>query len=243
MIADLLHGILETKPNFILAAAGVCGVMAMMLTLLIKHSEFANTKERRYGAFWIAIVAGVGVWTTHFVAMIGYRPDAGLSYDLQTTLASVAVGILFVGIPMAASEFTRDDRKLMALGVATSLGVAAMHMTGMTAIENCLTNYNLPLLAMAVATSAICFAFAFRQSPSQPVGLLKRAAGVVGGVCSLHFIAMSSVSLTKLNTLNLGIGGQKFSIFVVCLSLGVFAIAIIGTFNHRRALTARQLNL
>ena len=150
MIGVLLQGILDTQSNFILAAACVCVFTAFTLSLLTRNSDIATQKQRFFAAFWVAIVTGVGVWTTHFVAMIGYRPDAALSYDLSLTTISIFVGIAFVGIPVGASIFLTSRQARIALGALAGLGVAAMHMTGMTAIQNCLATYNPIVLGLGV---------------------------------------------------------------------------------------------
>lgn len=241
MIGLLLQGVLETRANFILAAAAVCTVMAMTLVLLMRNSATATTRQRLFGAAWIALVAGVGVWTTHFVAMIGYRPDAALTYDLELTSISILVGIVFVGLPIAASEIFRDRLERIGLGAFTALGVAGMHLTGMTAVENCLPTYNPLVLTAGIVISILCFSFALTRVDTDSKGLLGKAAGIIAGVCSLHFIAMASVSLNMFDMGETGIGGVTLSIMVAIVALSVFAATMIGTFNHRRALATRRL--
>ena len=99
-----MQGIFETQTNFIAAAAGVCVITAGMLVLLMRNSAYATHDQRCLVAVWVALVAGVGVWTTHFVAMIGYRPDAALTYDLQLTAISILVGVVLVGLPISVSH-------------------------------------------------------------------------------------------------------------------------------------------
>mgnify|MGYP001627894983 FL=1 len=60
--------------------------------------------------------------------------------------------------------------------------------------------------------------------------------GIVAGVCSLHFVAIASVTLQAIETTNYGIGGSFLSIMVAVVSLGVFTLAVLATFNHRRTL-------
>ena len=85
--------------GFVATALVVCAIMAaIVLTVLDRASSVEG--GRRYK--WMAVsaaVAGLGVWTTHFVAMLGFRPDVILGYDPMVTIVSVFVGILFVGLP------------------------------------------------------------------------------------------------------------------------------------------------
>lgn len=236
MIGTFLQGVLDTQANFILAAAGVCGMTALTLVLLTRNADIATFGQRMFAALWIAVVAGAGVWTTHFVAMIGYRPDAALTYDLALTFVSIVVGILAVGLPIAASLFFPERSLRAVLGTVAGLGVAAMHLTGMSAIENCLTSYNPLVLAVGIAVGVTGFVTALLQDETDPATRLVRSLGMVGGVCGLHFVAMASVSLSLGDAVAGGIGGSFLSILVAVVSLGVFAAAIVATFNHRRTL-------
>lgn len=234
MIGQILQGLFDTQANFIAAAAGVCALTATTLLLLTRNTHMATRADRAFVAVWIALVTGVGVWTTHFVAMLGYRPDAALTYNMQLTAISMFVGIGAIGIPVAASIFVPSSQIRAALGVIAGLGVAAMHLTGMTALENCITTYRPFVLGLGILAGVAGFAWALSQDPSSDGGQLYRAIGFVGGVCALHFIAMAAatIELTPLGAL--GIGGSFLSIMVALVSLAVLVVAMIGTFNRRR---------
>lgn len=241
MIGLLLQGILETKVNFIAAAAGVCTLTALVLVLLTRNLTSASPAQRRFAAAWVSIVAGVGVWTTHFVAMIGYRPDAALTYSFGLTAASILVGVICVGLPVAGSTLTSDLRIRTGMGVLAGLGVAAMHLTGMSAIQNCITSYNAPVLMIGILLGTAGFIWALTQDATAPGRHLHRIAGFVGGVCGLHFVAMAAVTLDALEQSVTGIGGSFLSILVAVVSLGVLAISVVATFNHRRHLAQQNL--
>lgn len=236
MIGVLLQGILETRVNFIAAAAGVCVLTAATLVLLLRNTQIADLGQRIYMAIWAAIVTGVGVWTTHFVAMIGYRPDAALTYDFGLTATSMLIGILCIGAPVAASIFLSAPAIRAGLGVIAGAGVAAMHLTGMTAIQNCIAIYNPFVLAFGVVAGIAGFVWALLQDAADPSRQISRALGFVAGVCSLHFIAMASVTLELTAMVGRGLGGDFLSILVAVVSLGVLTISIVATFNHRRRL-------
>ncbi|WP_407492557.1 MHYT domain-containing protein [Pseudooceanicola sp. MF1-13] len=236
MIGVLLQGVLETQANFILAAAGVCVLTAFTLVLLMRNTDIASKRQKTYAAIWTALVAGVGVWTTHFVAMIGYRPDAALTYDLSLTTLSIFVGVLGIGIPVAASIFATQAGTRIILGVVAGLGVAAMHLTGMSAIQNCLATYNPLVLIAGVAAGIAGFVVALQHHDDSRRSQLIKSAGIVLGVCGLHFIAMAAVSLDQTGTSLAGIGGSFLSIMVAVVSLGVFTMSVLATFTHRRTL-------
>ena len=236
MLGTTLLSVFDTQSNFILAALCVCALTAATLALLLRNAEFATQSQRLFSAFWVAAVTGVGVWTTHFVAMIGYRPDAALTYDLRLTMLSILVGVTCVGLPVAAATLATSDRVKAGLGIAAGLGAAAMHLTGMTALENCAVAYNPFVLLLGTGLGIAGFVWALMQDAADPDRQLHRAAGFVGGVCGLHFVAMASVTLDQLPRADYGVGGSFLSILVLIVSLGVFAGAMVATFNHRRKL-------
>ena len=240
MLGTMLQGVLETQANFTATAAGVCTLMAVTLVVLMRNIEMAPEPQRRASAAWIVVVAGIGVWATHFVAMIGYRPDLALTYGPVLTALSALVGVIFVGIPIAASALIRDRRKIAGLGVLAGAGVAVMHMTGMSAIENCLASYNPVVLGAGLLVSCASFALALLQRGRDLGRNALKGLGIVVGVCTLHYLAMSSVTLELIDAATRGIGDPTLSIAAAIASVGVFVIATNATLVQRRLAAKRR---
>ena len=80
-------------------------VVAGVICLLASYIAFAYFEQARRDeprkAQWTALaalVSGLGIWATHFVAMLAYEPDVPVGYDVATTLASVAAAVLVAGL-------------------------------------------------------------------------------------------------------------------------------------------------
>ncbi len=241
MIGILVDGVLQTQPSFILTAATVCSAMAGTLLMLFKNAEASRNRRRLVWMTMIAIVAGVGVWTTHFVAMIGYRPDAALAYDTSITLASIVVGVILTGVPLALTCLTSDRRRRAGLGALAGLGVAAMHMTGMSALMGCVTRYDPLLLGVAVASGVACFAGALSVRTDGATGEVAKAAGIVGGICSLHFLAMSSLSLEVVATYAVGTSRSILMLMVTVAFAALCIVAVNAAYARRKLLQQRRL--
>ena len=84
-------------------ALTICAVSGWLLAHVLDQARTASGASRMGWLAGAAIVSGSGVWTTHFMAMLGYRTDLVLSYDVTATLASAGVAILAVGVPLALS--------------------------------------------------------------------------------------------------------------------------------------------
>ena len=98
----------------------------------------AKASQGRARVIWIgldAAVGGCGIWATHFVAMLAYDPGTSAGYNFPVTLLSLvfAVTISAVGLSIALAD---GRRSTVALGGAVvGVGVAAMHYTGMMALQ------------------------------------------------------------------------------------------------------------
>ncbi len=116
--------------------AGIICWLASAVAISLFHR--ARASQGRTRAIWVgldAAVGGCGIWATHFVAMLAYDPGAGAGYNIPVTLMSLifAVSIAAVGLSIA---LLNDRRSTIAMGGAVvGAGVAAMHYTGMMALE------------------------------------------------------------------------------------------------------------
>ncbi|MCJ2055510.1 EAL domain-containing protein [Methylobacterium sp. J-048] len=190
-VASLLD---NQAPSFVLAAGTICALSAWLIACLIHCAEVAGETTQRWWMVGTSIVAGIGVWTTHFVAMLGYRTDLALSYHLGTTIASALATIVVVGIPLALSTaWTRTWTRLLA-GAASGLGIGVMHITGMAALQGCSQVQSTGLNALACAIGAFCMAMARvlprRANHPLAIGLL-----IVVAVCGTHFISIAGTVL------------------------------------------------
>lgn len=235
---QLFVNLLGTAPQSVLTALLVCMVMAGTLVLLFRHVETAAGPARIGWTALTALVAGVGVWTTHFVAMLGYRPDLALVYDGPTTFLSAVAGVAFVGGPIAGSFFV-DVRWRGFMGGIAGLGVGAMHFTGMSALQGCLVAYDPVSSAFGLASGAALFAVAMGNRAARFTAPL-RAAAIVLGVCTLHFMALAGVTLEVLRPDLEAIDGTMLSALIAVTSLGLSCAGLATAVSARRLQLERQ---
>ena len=180
-----------------------------------------------------AVVAGTGVWTTHFVAMLGYRTDLVLSYNLATTLASAAAAVLAVGMPLAFSIVCPPGWIRLAAGAASGLGIGVMHISGMAALENCGHVQSVGLNILACSIGVTCMAIA-RVMPERIGTRPVTASLIVVAVCGTHFVSIAGAVLTGEQVNQLLPGVQ------VSLSILAATGAAILLFGTLLALTAAK---
>lgn len=240
MTAFLAQTLAENGIGFILTALAVATIMATVVVIL------ARRVARASGLAWVAwgsllaTVAGVGVWTTHFVAILGYRPDAILGYDPWVTLLSAAIGIVCFGLPLWAACSFRRPLPRAALGAVAGLGIGAMHFTGMSALQGCSISHDTGTNLVALGLGAVFTSLAVSLRIKR-----RRWPFIVGlsvlGICALHFTALYGVSLTGVEGGHLrGIDAGTLSGLVVLATLGLCTAAVVAARGETRLDTQRR---
>ncbi|MER7577238.1 MHYT domain-containing protein [Streptomyces sp. NPDC126514] len=152
---------------------------------------------------WLALGAtsiGCGIWTMHFIAMIGFQvEETRIRYDTVLTVLSLVVAILVVGIGVFLVGYRGAGAGSLPLaGAVTGLGVAAMHYLGMAAMRlNADVGYDgftvtlSLLIAIAAATAALWAAVSVRGFA------MSLGASLVMGVAvsGMHYTAMAAVDV------------------------------------------------
>jgi len=132
-------------------------VLGSLLGLLCTVRARAMT-DRGRRARWLVLAAwaigGTGIWVMHFMAMIGFSiPGYPIKYDIPTTIASWIIAMVVVAIGLFIVGFGKPSViKILAAGVFTGVGVAAMHYSGMAAMRtSAVIRYDTNTVAASVA--------------------------------------------------------------------------------------------
>ncbi|MDQ0913235.1 MHYT domain-containing protein [Streptomyces canus] len=173
---------------------GALGLRCIVRTLLSNQS---------WKAGWLALGAasiGCGIWTMHFIAMIGFQVvETRIRYNTGLTVLSLAVAIVVVGIGVFIVGCRgASTLNLSFAGVITGLGVAAMHYLGMAALHlNGTIRYDATTVALSVviaivaATAALWAAVTIRGFTTSLGASLIMGVAVTG----MHYTGMSAVSV------------------------------------------------
>ncbi|MET9909301.1 MHYT domain-containing protein [Streptomyces sp. NPDC006476] len=157
--------------------------------------------QRRAG--WLALGAisiGSGIWTMHFIGMIGFSVQgAPLSYDTPKTLLSLAVAIAVVAVGVFLVGYRGGSPANLALaGTITGLGVAAMHYLGMDAVHTDGTlHYDVTTVALSVVIAIAAATAALWAAVSIHTFWSSLGASLVMGVAvtGMHYTGMAAVSV------------------------------------------------
>jgi PAS domain S-box-containing protein len=164
------------------------------LDLLARARDLARGRSVIWS--WVAaIVFGSGIWATHFVAELAYRPGLPVSYDVGLTGFSLAVALALSGLGMMI--VLRRGALLLGGGIVGA-AAGAIHYVGMAALRAPATmlwqpGYVLASVAVAVGLAALAMHVQSRGST------VRRRAGaaalLVLAIVGMHFTGMAAIVL------------------------------------------------
>ena len=162
---------------------------------------------RRRALGWIcaaSLVAGSGIWTTHFVSMLAFRTGLAEGYDAAATIASFAAAVAAsaVGFTLGAlpGRGVRLIAQRLAGGATIGLGVSVMHYLGMAGFRT--AGYLIWRQDLVIASVAIGLVLpAAALVTVWPGAGLRRqlaaAALLMAGIGGMHFTAMAAAGVVR----------------------------------------------
>src|SRR5690606_33381921 len=110
----------------------------MLGLMLSSRARLAGGRESAYWLIGAAVaIGGTGIWTMHFIAMMGFHVSGTvIRYDVPLTAASALLAIVVVGAGLFLVHHGRGRIGfLLGGGVLAGVGVAGMHYLGMAAMR------------------------------------------------------------------------------------------------------------
>ncbi|WP_372782788.1 ATP-binding protein [Phenylobacterium sp.] len=163
------------------------------------HSRAIKTSGGLRSAWLVltGLVAGSGVWATHFMAMLAYQPTLQIGYALGYTAASLVVSVVGMGLGFAVAARPGRDNGLIG-GALTGCSITLMHYTGIAAVRtqaHLLWNPGYLAASILIAAAGGMAAFALRDRIKGRWAWAPPAGVLVLGIVGLHFTAMTAVTL------------------------------------------------
>jgi NO-binding membrane sensor protein with MHYT domain/nitrogen-specific signal transduction histidine kinase len=181
--------------RLVVLAGCLCLFACFTATNLFVHAAEARGRPRSTWLAGAACVFGSGVWATHFVAELAYRPGVPVGYDTTLTILSIVVAMAISWLGMAIAL---RYRMLEIGGAIIGAAVGAMHYVGMAALRvPADLHWNFAYVGVSIAIG-ICFAAAAMHMLSRGTAMRYRAAAtglLVLAIVGLHFTAMAAVTL------------------------------------------------
>lgn len=226
----------EHDYRLVLVAVVICALTAWTAWYLYATSSKASGLRWQAWILQTAVVAGSGIWATHFIAMLAFKSALPITYDPLLTLWSLLIAISVTGVGFCIVGSGGSNAKIVAAGTVIGLGIATMHYSGMNAMsvaewiqwESDLVAVSI-LLGTGFAIAAV-WAFMTTHSKLLAAGLLTAA------ICSLHFTAMGAAGVQYDPTIVASISPIDNALLATAIS-GVTLLAILS------GLTAALINV
>ena len=225
--------VLEMSHNHLLISASLIVAMMAGFTGLsvMQGASGLNLVARKRAVIMAAIAMGTGIWSMHFVAMLGMKLPVPFFYDALITLASALVAILVVGIALLIMHFIpRTVQTKTIAGVIVGSGILAMHYLGMYGIRLVHPIYSKIGIIIAIATSVILstsmifIAYNERENKNIIAGTVLFGIAVF----MVHFVAMSGTEFEEMS--NASVPDLTLSNEVLALGVALASFVISGAF-------------
>lgn len=220
------YGLLTPIVSYLMACTGA----AIGLRCTVRALN-ATGSTRRNWLLMGATAIGSGIWTMHFIAMLGFGiTGSAVRYDVPLTLLSLVVAIAVVGLGVFTVGYGRStSRSLVIGGLGAGLGVATMHYTGMAAVQvNGNLGYNPALVVLSVmiavfaATAALWIVIRVQRFSGAMI-----AALVMGvAVSAMHYTAMAALR-AGIDDGTAVLSGATAIEFIFPMSLGMAGFLLI----------------
>lgn len=221
------YGLVTPLVAYLMACLG--GALGLRCTT---RSMLVN---RSWRPGWLALgsaAIGSGIWTMHFVAMMGFQVrQAPIHYDRATTFASLGVAIVMVGVGVFIVGY-RGARgtALMTGGAITGLGIASMHYLGMAGMRlNGQLEYNTLTVAASVVIAVVAATAALWAAGQVRGFLWSVGASLVMGlaVTGMHYTGMAALSVHVHNS-SAPVAGDSPASLLAPMMIGPLAFLLLA---------------
>ncbi|MFB6705176.1 MHYT domain-containing protein [Streptomyces sp. NPDC056333] len=201
-------------------------------------------RSRRNWLIAAASALGTGIWTMHFVAMLGFGvTGTDIRYNVPLTLLSLLGAMVVVGCGVFAVGYSRDrTRALLVGGFGTGLGVASMHYLGMAALRLHGTIHYDPLrvaLSVAIAVVAATAALWAALNIKSPRAVALASLVMGAAVSSMHYTGMMAVGV-RVTASDVELPGASTMQFIFPLAVGLGSYLFLTSAFVALSPTARE---
>ena len=188
------------NPSLVLASLAIALMAAFTGLSLTRGASVMGTARRKLFVSMSAVALGTGIWSMHFVSMLGMTLPVSFHYNALVTMMSALVAILLTGIALLLVHFgERTPQRITLAGVCVGFGILAMHYLGMSGIQAVEPVYSaLGILVAIVASLVLCVASIWISYGNRGSRNILLGTVVFGStVVAVHFIAMAGTHFVK----------------------------------------------
>lgn len=198
--------------------------------------------QREGNRWWLvcgSLAMGIGIWSMHFIGMLAFSLPMKMGYDTAITLTSLLIAIASSAFALwLVCQKQITQIRLLSGALVLGAGIAAMHYTGMAAMQmEPPIHYNRPLLLLSIgiavvaAAAALEIAFYLRNETVHVHRQRGIAAMVMGvAIAGMHYTGMAAAQFSMGSTCASGHSGVNrgwLAILIIVATVAVLAITLI----------------
>ncbi|MEM6448979.1 MAG: MHYT domain-containing protein [Cyanobacteria bacterium P01_D01_bin.105] len=236
-------------------------ILSLLIAVLAAYTALdlagrVSASQGRSRVIWLlcgAIAMGTGIWSMHFIGMLAFRLAVPVHYSFGKVVLSILPAVVASGLALyIVSRPKLGWLKLAGGSFLMGNGIAAMHYTGMTAMETeAVMHYDVAIamlsvvIAIAVSFAALMIIFKLREESAPNQAGKKILASLVMGAAIplMHYTGMAAVCFIPSNEMPQSMlttapqapsNGLLLVSAVVIGSLIIFSVAWISAFLDRK---------
>ena len=244
------HNLWAVAASLLLAT--LASYVALDLSRRVRHAS-----GRPHLLWWAlgSLAMGTGIWSMHFVGMLGFSLPISLGFSGGLTLASWVAGVMASGVALwVASKADYGLRRIAVASLAMAVGICGMHYIGMAALDMAppivwhAPTVLLSLLIGLGASAAALFIFKYlgNAHSNHRIAFQFLASVVMGiAICGMHYTGMAAASFPADSVcLSAGQLGGTGLTAIVGLASGLLLLGTLFTsiLESRLQLVARRLS-
>jgi diguanylate cyclase (GGDEF)-like protein len=183
----------------LLFATVICVLGCVLTVRLFSKVRRTQGLQRLNWLFLSGFVGGATIWTTHFIAMLGFRAPTLTGYEPGTTLLSLFIGVSSAMIGFSIASLRRERTALIeAGGAVVGLGVAAMHYVGIAGFKVAgEIEWSRAYVVGSLLTAAVFGALVTNRSARPTTRFSKSGAALplILAIVSTHFVGMAGMTI------------------------------------------------
>lgn len=244
----------EHSFSHLLFATVICILGSLLTMRLFTRVRRTQGLQRGNWIFLAGFVGGSTIWTTHFIAMLGYKSPAMNGYDPGLTLLSLFIGIGASITGFAVASLSPKGALIEAGGAIVGLGIACMHYVGIAGYKVAgHMVWSEPYVVVSLLTAATFGAIATNRVARPVTRFCKHGGGLalILAIVLTHFTGMAGLMIVPDSVIPVGgelisvaiMTGLVFAVMIVILALGASTYVIDMQSNQAAVERYRHLSL
>ena len=215
-------------------------------TFFLAHTSRKTTgaDSRRLLLLCASLVLGSSIWAMHFIGMLAMELPTTVAYNTWLTAASILPSLLASWLALRYLHAPKQSyQRLIVTGSILGAGIAAMHYSGIAALELEGSIYFNLLWFLMSAVSGLLFsicAFALYQElqnqgrfEKQPIWRFVPPVVLTIGIASMHYVSMlglrKSPTFTPKVSPSAQLAPETLSIVIACVALLVIVLMCLAS--------------